>query len=524
MSSFVMLCLPLRTYSSARLGLLCSALLTGLAACGGSDEVGDNTDGSGAPADAGFDGSTSDDSGGADSETDTGPETDASTDIGDNDGTVAPDTAPSSITITGVLPACGPTIGGTSVIVQGTGFGSGAEVQFGDTLAPGALGTPGSVAVDTPPAAATGRVDVTVTQDADQNTLVDGFFYHRSVQWRTRIETPEEFSDLMALGDIDGDGLADLVRSTSAGIEVRTLADQQGAFTSTTTSTECTTPSALAITDFTGDGVGDVVVGCGANLQVLIGADGGGLTAGPLSETSPTGGNYHLEMATADLNGNGTTDLVMRSQNLDTVQVFLNDGTGTFTLVGQPLEVGDDLTGVKVGDFDNDGDADLLTAHFGPGVIRVRLGNGDGTFGQPIESPIPGVQTLSLLDANEDGRLDLGVGSNDGAVGASVYLGAGDGSFVPLKVVQRGGLVSAALFDMDADGLADVIVGDGTEFRVYLDALADYPACTVVAPIPDALFALIPGDINGDGVTDVVGFNPNQRALLTLVSEASAID
>jgi hypothetical protein len=489
------------------------------AACGGTDGAGDNDDGSTAIPDTGFNDTTDDAS-----DTGTEPEADAITDIGDNDGPDAPDTTPSNITISALLPPCGPTTGGTSVIVSGTGFGSGAQVQLDGSEPIVGLGTPGSVAFETPEAATAGRVDVTVIQDSDQNTLANGFYYHRAVTWQTRTIIPTEFSELISVGDIDGDGLDDLVQSQQAAVVIQSLADQEGVFTSTVTNTACATPSAVLVSDVAGDDVGDIIIGCGTSIQVIVGADGGGLTTGPLSATNASGGNFHLEMASVDLNGDGTNDLAVRSQGRDTVQVFTNDGTGAFTPAGEPFETGDDLTGLRLGDFNSDGNPDLMTAHFGLGLVRVRPGNGDGTFGAPVDSEVPGVQTLSLLDANDDTILDLGVGSNNGSVGASIYAGNGDGSFSPLKVVQNGGLISAALLDMDADGLADIIVGDGTEFRIYLDALADAPACRLTAPIPDAMFALIPGEFNGDGITDVVGFNRNQRVFITAISQELPAD
>src|ERR1035437_8509611 len=64
---------------------------------------------------------------------------------------------------------------------------------------------------------------------------------------------------------------------------------------------------------------------------------------------------------------------------------------------------------VAVGDFNGDGKLDLAVDNAGsPGTVSVLLGNGDGTFQAPINSPT-GTSSRSLVvgDFNGDGKLDL---------------------------------------------------------------------------------------------------------------------
>jgi len=71
--------------------------------------------------------------------------------------------------VSGVSPTSGPTIGGTSVTVSGSGFAAGASVTFGGTVASNVVVTNSSTITATTPAHAAGIVDVVVTNSNGQS-------------------------------------------------------------------------------------------------------------------------------------------------------------------------------------------------------------------------------------------------------------------------------------------------------------------------------------------------------------------
>jgi Big-like domain-containing protein/IPT/TIG domain-containing protein len=85
---------------------------------------------------------------------------------------------PSAPTVTGIAPSSGPTTGGTSVTITGTGFQAGATVKLGGTLATNITISSSTSISATTPAHSAGVVDVQVTNTDNQSgTLTSGFTY-----------------------------------------------------------------------------------------------------------------------------------------------------------------------------------------------------------------------------------------------------------------------------------------------------------------------------------------------------------
>src|SRR5262249_59476507 len=82
---------------------------------------------------------------------------------------------------------------------------------------------------------------------------------------------------------------------------------------------------------------------------------------------------------------------------------------------------------INVGDFNNDGILDLVTANAN-GTVSVFPGRADGTFAPPITSTTTGHQPndLAFGDFNKDGKLDVAVSNVDSNT-VQILLGNGDG-------------------------------------------------------------------------------------------------
>jgi hypothetical protein len=134
----------------------------------------------------------------------------------------------------------------------------------------------------------------------------------------------------------------------------------------------------------------------------------------------------------ADFTHDGILDLVGQADGLD---FYRGNGDGTFTYASIVDKQYLAPYGAAYGDFNNDGNLDVVdasdlgnTTGFDPTRMDVMLGNGDGTFraGTPIWRKIGNLGYVVAGDFNQDGNLDL-ITSGDHWL--TPYLGQGDGSF-----------------------------------------------------------------------------------------------
>ncbi len=223
---------------------------------------------------------------------------------------------------------------------------------------------------------------------------------------------------IVACADVSGDKKADLLvnvtsANVAAGIEVL-LGNGDGTFQNPTTVVAGPQQTLIAVTDFNHDEQGDLVVSLGGAVQIMLNNGDGTFTAG--SSSGLADGYVVDEARTADLNGDGTPDLIVSSIkyqrcgifscNNTKVSVFLSGSKGA--LGAEQIAEGDPLVGV--GDFDGDGKMDLavrVRKLFPPAAsLQIYTGNGDGTFAQPISFPDPGAVRLAA-DLNGDQLADL---------------------------------------------------------------------------------------------------------------------
>jgi hypothetical protein len=237
---------------------------------------------------------------------------------------------------------------------------------------------------------------------------------------------------VVATGDFNQDGKPDLV-TVNPGVGTLTvlLGNGDGTFTATTPITTPSTgpgglavvPVALALSDLNGDGILDIAVancprsdqGATGSVTILLGKGDGTFTA--VAET-PNAGGQPLYIAAGDFNGDGIPDLVVTDMNqgfpeLGNLTVLLGNGDGTFTASAESPETGAIPYSVMVADFNGDGKPDLAIANAGSNTIGVYLGNGDGTFAEPL-TPAGGIDPIfaAIGDFNGDSIPDIAAADN----------------------------------------------------------------------------------------------------------------
>jgi Bacterial Ig-like domain (group 3)/FG-GAP-like repeat len=336
--------------------------------------------------------------------------------------------------------------------------------------------------------------------------------------------------------------------------------------------TGCTWASqlySLVAADMNKDNKLDLVLTCPAGYVAVLIGNGDG------SFQSPAYYAVSAPVALAppvDLNGDGYPDVAVSTylNNASGLAILLNQGSGApgtlSTAKGYPGPAGVNPGSTAAGDFNGDGKQDIVV---GGSSLAVYYGNGDGTL-QTAQTTAGGPILVSA-DFNHDGLTDVAyiAGQTDiGLISFQVLLGASSGKFttganVPLdswlgnpRLFIAGTTNGGSNVDVAVVGnYTSILLGDGKGGFTYGNsyALSGFPSATETGANgqTNLVFSASPGfsvlegngdgtfqgtlrillgqgnltatngngqfataDLNGDGLTDVVGIG----ASLNLVS------
>jgi subtilisin family serine protease len=248
----------------------------------------------------------------------------------------------------------------------------------------------------------------------------------------------------------------------------------------------------VASVDVNGDGHKDLItIETGAQIQspaqltVLLGNGAGGFASpirSPLFE--PAGCNGLCldiaDFALEDFRNVGRPDLLLMvaTGSGPSLMYSMNNGDGTFQ---KPVGIALPQSASNLfltGDFNGDGKLDLaflnssgLPSGLGETVsIDLLLGNGDGTFtpgprtslGSSTTNTGPYLLTGQAADMNHDGKMDLLVVGNSLLSPTEQnalyeFVGNGDGTFQPPKLLFNNFSPYFRVVDLNHDGLPDIV-------------------------------------------------------------------
>jgi hypothetical protein len=186
--------------------------------------------------------------------------------------------------------------------------------------------------------------------------------------------------------DFDGDGNLDLLRGNYVNSTIQIYRGRaDGTFADPITLGDGALTAWYGMArDINGDGKSDILFSnlVGGTVSTLV--NNGDGTFGQ-AERYSTGGLLPQCFDLADLNGDGTLDMVVANGGTSSISVLLGTGNGTF---GSPRTYASGglvpLSTPLLADFDHDQKIDVVVGNTASGEITLRYGNGDGTFGAPI--------------------------------------------------------------------------------------------------------------------------------------------
>src|SRR5271169_2048228 len=220
---------------------------------------------------------------------------------------------------------------------------------------------------------------------------------------------------------------------------------------------------------------------------------------------------------------NTIVDMAVANQTAGTVSILHGNGDGTFIVEPSlTLPTGAGPTALAVGDFNDDGFADLAVVNKNANTVTIFLGNGDETFQTPVTTLVTGNAPTAIVaqafNPNAPGIIDLAVtNSTDNTL--QIFLGNGKGTFTNGVTYNTGVTpVFVASADVNLDGNLDLVVADsgaatttnsvGDSVSVFLGngdgtfilpggARLDFPAGTTPT-------SFVIADFNDDGIPDLI--------------------
>ncbi len=231
-------------------------------------------------------------------------------------------------------------------------------------------------------------------------------------------------------------------------------------------------------------------------------------------------------VAVGDFNNDGNPDIVVANYDSNTVSILLGNGNGTFQ-TAQNFNCGSYPISVAVGDFNGDGNLDVAVANNADnlpgGNLAIMFGNGNGTLQAPVDYSTQGSPFyVAVADLRGDGLLDVVLAAHGGPV--QVFLNSGNGTFESPGLYNAGGNPqSVAIADYNNDGVPDLAVANSKTNNISIllgngDGTFGTAANYTVGTSPSVVAA---GDFTANGNMDLAVTNNGSNNVSILLGNGN---
>ncbi|MGI9201946.1 MAG: FG-GAP-like repeat-containing protein [Woeseiaceae bacterium] len=257
--------------------------------------------------------------------------------------------------------------------------------------------------------------------------------------------------------------------------------------------------------DLDGDGEIDIVSTDGQTLIYFNNGNRSVTTPG-ISLGSNSGGSA---VTLLDWNGDGSLDIAVGGLAGSTAEIFINDGSGEFSSADRLQNGGVGLVNSMIAaDLNNNGRSEVVIA--GSSGTTIMRSRDQGGFEQTALSSGAGLN-ITAADIDLDGDMDIVVIRQTNRA-VDIHYNNGNGTSFSRTRLNYGSVATVSAADLNGDGTPDLLLGvDGDDLNTpenkmyYQQANGSFSFGGSFGASP--ISALLSGDVNGDGWTDVVAVN-----------------
>ncbi len=287
----------------------------------------------------------------------------------------------------------------------------------------------------------------------------------------------------VAIADIDGDSIVDVVVASDTDTTVYWYKNNgSGSFTEHTVSNNASNVNSVMATDMDNDGDIDIVSsafgGFSSTAKVVYFKNNG---TGTFSEhVISNGTSFVLDAIGVELTGDNLKDVVIAETQTNTIRFFKHNNGSTFTEQTAIITNAQNVTGLFGIDLDKDGDSDVLSASqnsttAGQGVARWHKNTNQNFSNLTIADNTDafGAYAIFAGDFNFDGDNDVVLAALDAGT-ISYHNNNGAQSFSSTRLNGNTSSASSVVgIDIDHNGSLDIVSGTGNGVWWHENSISD---------------------------------------------------